>query len=264
MKRPSDDRHKRRAGLILLLLLLCVSWANAQEPSSASEQNPPASTVPQAQTNTGKDSASKRFLGTIWSDQKKMWTSPFRMNARQAVTIALPLVAGTAGLIQVDEDAAKGLPNTDDQVKWSKRVSQIGSIYTLGGIVAGTMLVGKKKDDPETFNVGRSSLRALIDSIIINYSLKYATARERPLENDGQGRFWKGGDSFPSGHAMESWAVAMVVARSPKTPKWLKITSVSVATVVSLSRLGARRHFPSDIFAGGILGGLIGNYVVTH
>ena len=43
------------------------------------------------------------------------------MNGRQALTIALPLVAGTAGLIQVDEDAAKWLPNTDDQVKWSKR-----------------------------------------------------------------------------------------------------------------------------------------------
>ena len=126
------------------------------------------------------------------------------------------------------------------------------------------MLVGKKKNDLELFNVGKSSARALVDSIIINYGLKFATARERPLENDGQGRFWKGSDGFPSGHAMDSFAVATVIARSPKTPMWLKITSYAVATAVSLSRLGARRHFPSDIYAGAILGGLIGNYVATH
>ena len=55
------------------------------------------------------------------------------------------------------------------------------------------MLVGKKKDDPEILNTGRSAARALIDATIVNYSLKYMTARERPTDNDGQGRFWKGG-----------------------------------------------------------------------
>jgi membrane-associated phospholipid phosphatase len=148
-------------------------------------------------------------------------------------------------------------------VKWSKRVSQIGAIYTLGGVVGGFMLVGRKKDEPEIFNTGRSSARALINAVIVNYSLKYITARERPIDNDGQGRFWKGGDSFLSGHSMESWAIATVIARS-KSPKWFKITTCAVATAVSLSRWGAQRHFPSDIFAGGVMGGLIGNFVATR
>ena len=253
MRSPAVDRQRWRVGLILLLFLICSSWASAQEAGGSPQQNPSPSTLPQAQTVSAKDLGPKQFLRTIWSDQKVMWTSPFRMNGRQALTIALPLVAGTAGLIQADEDAAKWLPNTDDQVKWSKHVSQIGTIYTLGGIVGGTMLAGKKKNDQELFNVGKSSARALVDSIIISYGLKFATARERPLENDGQGRFWKGGDSFPSGHAIHSFAVATVVARSPKTPMWLKITSYTVATAVSLSRWGARKHFPSDIYAGAYL-----------
>ena len=116
MEWQADDRHKQRAGLILLFFLICSSWASAQEAGGSPQQNPSPSTPPQAQTISGKDLAPKQFLRTIWSDQKVMWTSPFRMNGRQALTIALPLVAGTAGLIQVDEDAAKGLPNTDDQV----------------------------------------------------------------------------------------------------------------------------------------------------
>jgi len=106
------------------------------------------------------------------------------------------------------------------------------------------------------------SARAFVNAVIVNYSLKYVTARERPIDNDGQGRFWKGGDSFPSGHSMESWAIAMVIARS-KSPKWFKIATCSVDTAISLSRWGAQRHFPSDIVAGGIMGGLIGNFVAS-
>ena len=103
------------------------------------------------------------------------------MNGGQAVTIAaIPLIAGTAGLIAADKDAAQWLPNIPDQVKWSKRVSQIGAIYTLGGVVGGLMLVGKRRTNPEILNTGRSAARALIDATIVNYSLKYMTARERP------------------------------------------------------------------------------------
>ena len=80
------------------------------------------------------------------------------MDGGQAVNIALPLVAGTAGLIAMDRDAAKWLPNTPDQVKWSKRASQIGAIYTLGGAVGGLMLVGKKKDEPEYRPLGGKSV----------------------------------------------------------------------------------------------------------
>jgi hypothetical protein len=184
-------------------------------------------------------------------------------DGRKATIAAIPLIAGTGALMTIDKDAAKWLPNTPDQVKWSKRVSQIGAIYTLGGVVSGLMLVGKKKDEPEMFDTGRSSARAFINAAIVNYSLKYATARERPPDNDGQGRFWKGGDTFPSGHSMESWAIAVVIARS-KSPKWFKITTCAIATAVSLSRWGAQKHFPSDILAGGIMGGLIGNFVATR
>ena len=246
--------------LALVLLCLCATGVFGQATDESSQPAPPVA----PQQIIVKDSASKRFRQTLWSDQKAIWTSPFHLNdGRPATIAALPLIAGTAALIATDKDAAKWLPNTPDQVKWSKRVSQIGAIYTLGGVVGGFMLVGKKKDEPEIFNTGRSSARALINAVIVNYSLKYITARERPIDNDGQGRFWKGGDSFPSGHSMESWAIATVIARS-KSPMWFKITTCAVATAVSLSRWGAQRHFPSDILAGGVMGGLIGNFVATR
>jgi hypothetical protein len=44
----------------------------------------------------------QRTAWAVWSDQKTLWTSPFRMNGGQAVTIALPFVAGSAGLMPID------------------------------------------------------------------------------------------------------------------------------------------------------------------
>jgi hypothetical protein len=255
--------RRKLACIVLLVFCFCGPTYSQETGGTPQTQEP----VPAAQPSSGglvKESAPKEFLKSIWLDQKAMWTSPFHMNRRQWLTIALPLAAGTAALIATDEEAAKGLPNTEDQVKWSQRVSNFGAAYTLGGVVGGTMLVGWKAHNPEIFDLGRSSARALADSIIINYALKFATARERPLENDGQGRFWKGSDGFPSGHAMDSWAVAMVVVRNRKAPTWLKVTSGTLATAVSLSRVGVRRHFPSDVLVGSVVGGLIGNYVATH
>jgi len=267
MRKLATEGWRSKAGLLLQVLLffcLCTRGVHGQTPGDTSQPSGTPSAAPQAQAPGQKTSTLKLFGQTIWSDQKAIWTSPFHINDGRTATIAaIPLIAGTGALIAVDKDAAKWLPNTPDQVKWSKRVSQIGAIYTLGGVVGGLMMVGKKKDEPEIFNTGRLSARAFINALIANYGLKYAAARERPLDNDGQGRFWKGGNSFPSGHSMDTWAVAMVIARS-KSPKWFKITTCTVATVISLSRWGAQKHFPSDILAGGIMGGLIGNYVANQ
>jgi len=127
--------------------------------------------------------------------------------------------------------------------------------------VGGAMLYGRVKGNSGWQKIGISASQALVDSFIVGTTLKYTTARERPTSNDGEGRFWKGGDSFPSGHTMYSFAVAMTIVRSRQAPKWLKVTSLGISAAVGLARWGAERHFPSDVFVGGMLGGLIGNYV---
>jgi membrane-associated phospholipid phosphatase len=209
-------------------------------------------------------SAAGQFLRDIWTDQKAIWTSPFRMNRHQFFTIALPLTAATAGLIATDPEAMKLLPNTPDQIRWSKRFADFGAIYTLGFLTGGWLIGGKIINKPEISQVGRNSAEALVNAVLVNYALKGITLRERPDQGTGDGRFWAGGQSFPSGHAMNSWAVAVAVARTPKCPKWLAITSYGMATAISLSRWSARRHFPSDILVGGVFGGLIGNYVARR
>ncbi len=251
--------------LLLILFLLAVQPIRAQESTAAlpEESQAQADPKPPIAAKPQQHSAGGRFFRDIWTDQKAIWTSPARINRRQFFTVVVPLAAGTAGLIATDESAGKLLPNTPDQVHWCKTVGNAGAI-TLAGLAGGVAITGGARHNSDLRLMGRLSVEAFVNSFIVNYAMKGATARERPDQNDGQGRFWKGGKSFPSGHAMNSWAVATAMARHPKCPRWLAITSYSVASVVSLSRWGARKHFPSDILVGGVLGGLIGNYVATR
>ncbi len=220
--------------------------------------------VPDDAATAKRHSVAGEFLRDIWKDEKAIWTSPARMNRRQLFTLALPLAAGTAGLMATDYKTANYLPNTPDQVKWSRRFAEFGAVYTLGFVTGGPLVGGKVIHKPHFTQIGRNSLEALANAVIVNYAIKGATGRERPDEGDGHGRFWKGGQSFPSGHTMNSWAVAMAIARTPKCPKWFALVSYGMATAISASRWSAHKHFPSDILVGGVFGGLIGNYVATR
>jgi len=239
-------RHRILA--CLALLASAAGGAAAQQPASEHQEHPV-----------------RRFFGDIWTDQKAIWSSPFRMNKHQFTRIALPLAAGTAALIASDRDAAQLFPNTPDQVRYSAYVSHAGAAYTLAGAVAAPWFGGMLADKPGATSIGRSGAEALADGAIVTYVLKPVFWRERPTADGGKGLFWHGNDnSFPSGHSLMSFALATAVARNRRTPKWLAVTAYTVAAAVSLSRWTARKHFPSDVFAGAVFGGLIGNYVATR
>jgi membrane-associated phospholipid phosphatase len=219
---------------------------------------------PPKEDKDSKSSLVSRFLSDIWTDQKAIWTSPVRMNRREFFTIALPLAAATAGLIATDSSTSNWLQNSPEQVKWSQRFSAFGAIHMLGLVTGGPMIGGKIIGRPDYVRIGRNATEALVNAIITGYVLKGITGRERPNAGDEAGKFWSGGQSFPSGHAINSWAVAMAIARTPNCPRWFAITSYVMAAAISFSRWSANKHHASDILVGAVFGGLIGNYVVKR
>src|SRR5262249_43080605 len=64
-----------------------------------------------------------------------------------------------------------------------------------------------------------------------------------------------GGASFPSGHAAGSFAFAGFVAMI--APRWAPLAFV-YAAVVAASRCVLGVHYPSDVLAGALLGGVLG------
>jgi len=206
----------------------------------------------------------KRLARNIGQDQKRIWTSPFRItrkNARWWLTFG----AATGLLIATDSRTSRQLPNTADQVAFSRHVSQVGAVYTLIPTACGLYLSGLLAHDAKLRETGLLGGEALADALIVSEVLKFAAGRQRPLEADGGGHFFHAGTSFPSGHAIESFALASVISHRYGNRKAVAVLAYGLAGLVSASRFSARKHFASDILAGGAMGWFIGRHVSeTH
>src|SRR5215469_13969316 len=106
---------------------------------------------------------------------------------------------------------------------------------------------------PAYVRLGHAALNALI----VAEAVKYATGRERPTVDAARGKFWQGGDSFPSGHAALSWAAASVISHEYPGP-FTKILAYGAAAAISISRVEGKRHFPSDALVGSGIGWFAG------
>lgn len=99
---------------------------------------------------------------------------------------------------------------------------------------------------------------ALIFSLLIgNIMLKPAVARVRPFNiNTSMELLIKApvDFSFPSGHAMSSFAAATVIYCYNKK---YGIGALILATLIAFSRLYLYVHFPSDVIVGTIIGVLL-------
>src|SRR5712691_11907402 len=123
---------------------------------------------------------------------------------------------------------------------------------------------GAWRDNAKAREIGVLGTESLLDSLIVVEILKQAARRNRPDEKD-PGEFWGGGTSFPSGHSMQVWSIASLLAHEYKHKKLVGVTAYGLAGIVSASRIAAQKHFASDVFAGGTMGGFIGRYVYdTH
>jgi membrane-associated phospholipid phosphatase len=205
----------------------------------------------------------RKLLLNILLDQKEIFTSPFRMNRRNAPWWLLS-AATTAGLIAADRHIADSFENSNGQVRWGGRISNIGASYTLIPIVAGSYAYGVWRDNAKAREIGVLGTETLLDGLIVAGILKEVTRRNRPDEKD-PGDFWGGGTSFPSGHAIQVWSIASLLAHEYKHKPIVAVTAYSLAGIVSASRIAARKHFASDVVTGGTMGWFIGRYVYqTH
>lgn len=66
--------------------------------------------------------------------------------------------------------------------------------------------------------------------------------------------------SFPSGHATNSAAVAVVLFRYVPALRWL---GLAAAILLAYSRVYVGVHYPSDVLCGALIGTLVGFLVVT-
>ncbi len=253
-------RSNRCATVFALLVAITAScFAQNSAPNPSPSPTPPASQSPAPQT-APMPSLEKQFFKNIGRDQIAIWTSPFHLRGRDAKWL-VPLGLSTAALIATDRRTSAFVSRNGSLPAVSRGFSEGGTLYATGGVAAGFYLVGRATGNRRARETGLLAAEALIDSGIVAQALKFTTQRPRPNNDDGRGRFFTGGNSFPSGHATSVWSVATVIAYEYQDRPLVRYGAFAAATAVSLSRYSGRNHFLSDVLIGSAIGFGIGRFV---
>ena len=243
-----------RALLLFTFVLISAVSASAQSPTPTPTPAPQASPTP---------SLENRFFKNILRDQRAIWTSPFRLSRGDAKW-AVPLGLSAAALLATDQETDE-FGHNRRRISLSRDVSLAGSTYGTAGVAAAFYLAGRATGNARARETGILGGEALIDGGIVFSVLKNVARRQRPDHDEGQGEFFEGGHSFPSGHATSAWALATVIASEYRHRRAVQIAAYGLATAVSVSRYTGRNHFLGDVLVGSAIGYGIGRYVYrTH
>jgi membrane-associated phospholipid phosphatase len=208
------------------------------------------------------DSSARTLPGDLLDDQKRILTSPGRIRVADLKWL-LPLAGAMGFLLASDQRNMQERIRTNPLARDRSSTVSGASLGVLAGIPLWLYWRGWRHGDDEARETGLASARAAIDGLLVSEMLGLLTRREPPGQTDAAGRFFRsspGNSSFPSRHSVVAWSMASVVAQ--QYPGWLsKGVVYGLATAVSLSRITAREHFPSDVLAGSALGWLVGRYV---
>jgi membrane-associated phospholipid phosphatase len=204
----------------------------------------------------------------IAEDQGGVLTSPMRVRKKD-LSWFLPLAAVTATAFAFDRPALNQVSVNPARIDTYRTLSNFTGIYTPLAAAGASWITGRIKHDDHLKETGFLAGEALADTFLFTTMVKYAANRVRPGATalspfSGEfwpnGRYYSGGDSFPSGHTAAAFAFAHVVAE--EYPSWkVKLAVYGLAAATAFERVGGREHFPSDVLAGGAIGYLVGGYV---
>ena len=198
------------------------------------------------------------FPKTLVLDQKAIWASPLHLQTLRSEdrNWLVPFGIGTLGLLAADRDIMRHFGSTP-----SAHSNELGN-YGLAAMIASASslyLVGSTAKNDHSRETGLLAGEAAVDGVIVGESMSLLFRRARP-DAANAGSFRAGGASFPSEHALAAWSIATVIAHEYPGPM-TKLLAYGAAAGISLSRVAAREHFPSDVVVGSAFGYLIGKYV---
>jgi hypothetical protein len=238
----------------LAVFVFAASLARGQETDSkgAPVQSDSMTGGAEGHSSHGLDSA-KGWIRRFAEDQRDLWKSPDRVRSNDTDWL-LMLGGAAAGLMAADHSIMQH--NTLSAVNSRRSVDfsnlGVGALVGLGGALC---LWGKKTGDDHEQETGLLSEESALNALAVSMVLQGILGREAPAAGDGQGKFLKGGTSFPSNHAAVAWSIASMIAHQYPGPL-TKLFAYGLAGAVSVSRVTGNEHFPSDVLVGGVMGWL--------
>ncbi len=234
-----------------------VSQSGETLPQDAGSKKP--SPPPLRPEPHGADtSLGKHVVKDFVDDQKAIWTGPFHVRLVDAEWL-VPLGGAAAAMFATDTEVSKHLSSSPNRISESNNVANYG-VASLAAAAGGMYVWGHFTHNDHMRETGFLAGEAAADALATTYALKYSLRRERPLQDNYQGQFWHGGDSFPSEHSSAAWSIAGIIGHEYPGPL-PSLLAYGLAAAISSSRVTAKQHFPSDVLIGSALGWLISQEV---
>jgi membrane-associated phospholipid phosphatase len=274
---------KLSAVMIVLSALLIPNQAPAQvttpdqSSSAAPQPNEAPETVvapaPSPEPDSDRPVSWKLLFHNVMADQKQIWSFPARLAQGHNLLPTAAVLGTTAGLFAADPVEARYFRNTtkfhDFRYIFNGNATAIG----MGVTAASMYAIGRLRKDSKMQKTALLAGEAMADTAIVQTALKDVTMRLRPIKYPASGWFAtsssptsyiRGNGSFPSGHSIEAFAVATIIARRYGNHRWVPYAAYGLASVVGFSRLTLNVHFLSDVFMGGALGYSISRFTVLR
>ena len=250
--------YPRVFSLLALLLALAPIIAIAQTNQSTEPASSNSGPQMQAPDDISPTVDIKSLPKNLLMDQKDFWTAPLHMSEKEW-DWALPSILIGGIMIKSDNTIENHVPTSKNTVSHAVTASNAG-VAAMAGVGAGLFLLGHMQNDDQKRETGILAGEAAIGALADTEIFKYAAGRDRPFTGTHPGRFFDGGDSFPSTHSSVSWAIASVIAH--EYPGWLTQTlAYGAASGVSAARWAGQKHFFSDVAIGAALGWYMGRQV---
>jgi membrane-associated phospholipid phosphatase len=209
----------------------------------------------------------------VIADQKQIWSFPARLTKAKNWAPATAVLGITGGLFLVDPIEARYFRRTTTFHEFRTIFNGNATAIGMGATAASLYAIGRIRKDSKMQHTALLLGEAMADTAMVQTVLKDATMRLRPVQYPASGWFAtsssptsyiRGNGSFPSGHSIEAFSVATIIARRYRTHRWVPYAAYGLAALVGFSRLSLNVHFLSDVFMGGALGYSISRFTVLR
>jgi len=172
------------------------------------------------------------------------------------------------GMASRFDENVRGEMQGNDDVR-SQPIANLGNQWAeIGGvgIASALMGVGWYSDDKRWLHTGKTMAWSSVLGATAARAGKYAGGRLRPYQSEGSDHWFDGnGESFPSGHTTQAFALSTAYAESVPNPSWQRRTlAYSLAASTAYARMYDNKHWLSDTVAGAIVGSLSALAVIKY
>lgn len=235
----------------------------------------PPAPIPQTQQTSARQISWKGLFPNVLEDEKKIWWDFPKdlVHGKHWLPRSMAL-AGTVGLIALDSHDEPYFRRTSTFQGFNRVMSFNGTIAAMAAVPATTYFVGlvsHKSYAKQTAELTAESLIAAGIPALVTRDIarRVPPSDIPPYENfsdswfrSHRSPFYLGAGGFPSGHTLVAFSVATIFADRYRKHRWVRWVAYSGAGAIAFSRITKQAHFPSDVFAGAVLGYATAHFVV--